>query len=300
MSGLARRHVTVALTGDGGDELFCGYRRYVAMQLEERLRGAPAGLRAAARSRAGIELLRRVRRKALANDLAHSRRFRDRSVSDLYLSRIEALGPDLKARLYEDGFATRLAGRDARRTVLRALASSDAETLAERCAHADVQTYLPDDILVKVDVASMAHGLECRAPLLDHLLAEYVAGLPFRLKMSGLRRKAVLKGAVRERLPDWVLTRRKKGFSIPLQTWFQGDMGPLLDETLLSKRAAERGYLRRERVGELLDEHARGVVNHQAPLFCLLMLELWHRIWIDPPRGRSPESPAVVEAQLGG
>ena len=154
-------------------------------------------------------------------------------------------------------------------------------------------TYLPDDILVKVDIASMAHGLECRAPLLDHVLAEYVASLPFRLKMPAGRRKAALKGAVANRLPRWVLKRRKKGFNIPLKHWFREGPGARLGETLLSQRALERGYFQRTGIERLLEEHAAGTANHQAPLFCLLMLELWHGQWVDP----MPQRAAAMKSE---
>ena len=130
----------------------------------------------------------------------------------------------------------------------------------------------------------MAHGLECRAPLLDHVLAEFVAGLPFRLKMSRLRRKLVLKRAVQGRLPQWVLDRRKKGFSVPLKSWFRGSLDSVLHDTLLSKRAVERGYFRRASVEALLDDQRRGTRDHQGALFSLLMLELWHQLWIDPTK----------------
>jgi asparagine synthase (glutamine-hydrolysing) len=291
LAGLARRHVTVALTGDGGDELFCGYRRHLAMVLEDQLRGAPAVLRSVAHSRALIAMLRRARRKAVANDLACSRAHRRLDPSHLYLARLEVLSPEMKSGLYSDAFRSQLDGRDPREVVWRAIASSDGERLAERCAHADALTYLPDDILVKVDVASMAHGLECRAPLLDHKLAEYVAGLPFELKVSRGRRKLALKEAVRGRLPAEVLSRRKKGFSVPLKSWFEGRLEPLLRDTLLSRRALGRGYFDRARVEQLIGEHAAGAAAHQAALFSLLMLELWHRQWIDPSQGSTLAAP---------
>jgi asparagine synthase (glutamine-hydrolysing) len=290
LSALARRHVTVALTGDGGDELFAGYRRYLATEREAGLRRAAAPLRALARSRVTIALLRRARRKALAKELEHDRRNLDLSEVDLYLSRVETIGPELKAALYSDGCAARARTWDARDLVRQAIARSDGETLAEKCAHADVTSYLADDILTKVDVASMAHGLECRAPLLDHVLAEFVASLPFTFKIDRGRRKAVLKDAVRGRLPRTTLERRKRGFQVPLAAWLQGSLEPLLRETLLSSRARERGYFDPPSVEALIDQHAAGQVNHQTALYCLLMHELWHRQWIDAG-AQSPTRP---------
>lgn len=284
LSRLARQHVTVALTGDGGDELFGGYRRYVATQREEWLRGTIAPLRAAARNRLVLAILRRGGRKALANELEHNRQRQALTAPDLYISRIEAASPELKSRLYSSKLRDATGASDPRDVVRQAIAASRGTTLAERCADADAATYLPDDILVKVDVASMAHGLECRAPLLDHVLAEYVAALPFHLKIDGSERKAILKRAVAGRLPAEIVARRKKGFSIPLKNWFQGRSDELLRETLLSSRARQRGYFEPTAVEALIDDHAHGRANHQAPLFSLLMLELWHTLWIDAPQ----------------
>ncbi len=261
LSGLARRHVTVALTGDGGDELFGGYRRYVATQREERIRHSSAPLRAVARSRLAIDLLRLARRKALAKELRYNRRNLDLSESDLYVSRVETIGPGLKAALYSGDFARQARDWDARDLVRQAIADSDGETLAERCVHADVTTYLPDDILTKIDVASMAHGLECRAPLLDHVLAEYVGSLPFALKIHRWHRKDILKNAVKNRLPRETLERHKKGFNVPLATWLKGSFEPLLRETLLSRRTHERGYFDPRSVEAMIDQHASGHVD---------------------------------------
>jgi asparagine synthase (glutamine-hydrolysing) len=194
---------------------------------------------------------------------------------------MEVLTPELKAALYSDPLRDLSREWDSRAIVRRAIAASDGESQSERCAHADVTTYLADDILVKVDVASMAHGLECRAPLLDHVLAEFVAGLPFRLKISGWESKAVLKGAVRRRLPRAILSRRKKGFNVPLKSWFRSDLDPFLRETLLSQRAVQRGYFNRAGVESLIDEHTQGEVDRQGPLLSLVMHELWHQLWID-------------------
>ncbi|MEZ6184314.1 MAG: asparagine synthase (glutamine-hydrolyzing) [Planctomycetota bacterium] len=285
VSKLARQHVTVALSGDGGDELFVGYRRYLGTRLEERLRAGHALPRTLARNRFLIEATRRAGFHDLCMELAHSRWNKDLPPSDLYLTRLESLGYGLKGRLYEPGAWGSLVRRDAREVVRRALAGSDGVNFTERCAHADVTTYLPDDILVKVDVASMAYSLECRSPLLDHKLAEYVGRLPFALKMRHLETKRVLKRAMRERLPRSILTRKKMGFGVPLETWFRGQLSQVLQETILSERALARGYFRPAALRQLVDEHVSGRTDWQNPLFTLLMLELWHRQYIDPPAG---------------
>src|SRR5690606_27832655 len=173
----------------------------------------------------------------------------------------EHISPALKAELYADPLLLLTRGRDARERVRLAIAASRGETFTERCAHADAVTYLPDDILVKVDVASMAQGLEARAPLLD-------------------------------RVPGEVLTREKMGFGVPLEHWFRGGFRSLLQEVLLDPRALGRGLFRPEAVERLVSDHAAGRADHQNPLFALLMLELWFRLWIDPPAGSALPAPA--------
>lgn len=294
LARLARQHVTVALTGDGGDELFAGYRRYLATERAERLRAASAPLRALAHNPLVIRLLRRLRRKALANELEHNRRNRTASPADLYVGRVEATAPAIKAALYDERLLEAARQGKARDHLRALIESSEGSTLAERCADADAATYLPDDILVKVDIASMASGLECRAPLLDHRLAEYAAGLPFDLKIAGGVRKSILKKAVVGRLPASIIERRKKGFSIPLKNWFAARSEELLRDVLLSPPARARGYVRPEAVQVLIDEHVRGSANHQAPLFCLVMLEHWHRLWIDQA---NPSQPGVERSR---
>jgi asparagine synthase (glutamine-hydrolysing) len=279
VSKLARARVTVALSGDGGDELFLGYGRYKGTALEAELENRPLA-RALGTSRAGLWALTKLGRRELANHLGHARV--NRLAGELrYLPKVEHLSTEKKRLVCTPGFLEQIApAGDAREIVLQRIRSSEGETLVERVAHADFTTYLPDDILVKVDVASMAFGLETRAPLLDHKLAELVATLPARLKMRGLETKSILKRALAPRLPREILHRRKMGFGVPLEHWFRGALSSLLEETLLARRALERGVLEERGVRQLLDEHRRGT-DWQYLLFNLLMLELWFRTWID-------------------
>jgi len=142
---------------------------------------------------------------------------------------------------------------------------------------------LPDDICVKVDIASMAHGLETRAPLLDHVLVEKIARLPFSWKMRGVTGKYVLRRALRNRLPETTLTRKKMGFGVPIEVWFKGGFSKLLEDVLLDRKARERGILDATGVRGLIDQH-KAYGGQQYPLFGLLMLELWFRQWIDSPK----------------
>jgi asparagine synthase (glutamine-hydrolysing) len=132
-----------------------------------------------------------------------------------------------------------------------------------------------------VDIASMAHGLECRQPMLDHRVVEHAARLPISEKLRGGRGKRILRAAFADRLPKEVFTRQKRGFAVPMDHWFRGELRPMLSEVLLDSRAAGRGYFRLEAVQQLLDEHDTGRFNHAQRLWSLLILELWHREWID-------------------
>jgi len=156
-----------------------------------------------------------------------------------------------------------------------------AEGLVAGANWADLHTYLPDDLMVKVDVASMAHGLETRSPLLDHVLLEWAAGIPAEVKMAGGRTKALFKRAMEPYLPREVIYRKKMGFGCPIDEWLRAELKPLAYDTLLSQPARERSLLRPDYVRRLLDEHSSGARNHHTRLWALLMLELWFRMWID-------------------
>jgi asparagine synthase (glutamine-hydrolysing) len=145
----------------------------------------------------------------------------------------------------------------------------------------DVNHYLPDDLLVKMDVATMAHSLEARSPLLDHELMEFAARLPDRMKMRGRTSKYLLKTAMRGILPDEVIDRPKMGFGVPLGDWLRTSLKPLLMDTVLSERARSRGYFQPEALKTLVDTHLQGDNRYQYVLWDLALLELWHRMFID-------------------
>jgi len=289
LSKLAREQVTVALSGDAGDELFLGYGRYLGTRIEEGVRQVPAPLRRLARNHAALGVLSQAGKPKLAGQLAHSAYNRHMSQADLYLSRLELVTPAVKEQLYTPGFRFATRGMDARELVRSAIESSQGETLVERCGHADAMTYLPDDILVKVDIASMAFALECRSPFLDHELAEFVGTLPARLKMRRLEGKRILKRAIQSQVPPSVVSRSKQGFGVPLEHWFRGGLDELLRERLLAPEARQRGLFEPSAVERLVNEHTSGEQDHRNALFPLLMLESWYSECLerDPQEGQS-------------
>jgi asparagine synthase (glutamine-hydrolysing) len=280
LAALARRHVTVALNGDGGDESFAGYRRYVAYRLMERMGHLPRSLwtlGAAVSETLGtgaqIDGARaRASRVLRAMQMEPVDRHR---VWMSYLSRGEL------DRLYTPEFADGLDTSFATSVLECAYADSDADNELERLLDTDVNTYLPGQLLVKVDIATMASSLEVRSPLLDHRLMETAASLSVADKVHGNTTKRIFKDALRAWLPDHILDRRKTGFGVPLASWFRGDLRDLPREVLLDERAVGRGIFRADALAGLIDDHLAGRQDNSHRLWTLIQLELWLRTYID-------------------
>ena len=274
---LARRHVTVALSGDGGDESFGGYRRYRFHTMEERLRGMlPLALR-----RPAFGLLGRVYPKAdWAPQVFRAKttfQALARSSVEAYFHTMSILSDEMRGRLYSNAFRAELGGYNAvevfRRHAERA-GTDDALGLAQ---YLDFKTYLVGDINTKVDRASMAHSLEVREPLMDHPLVEWLATLPSSLKLSGGEAKRLLKKAMEPHLPAEVLYRPKMGFAVPLMRWFRGPLRGRVRESLLGSALADTGYFNTRYLGELVRQHDTGMRDHSAPIWTLLMFEAFLR-----------------------
>lgn len=265
----ARRHVKVALNGDGGDETFAGYDRFRAVLISEALpppaRRAIAALGRLLPGAGGTQgALRRLRRFARKAALPLDERvFSWSGFFDL-----EAL-----RRLDSDG----LVDRDRILASYRAaLGKADGASLLSRVLYLNARTYLLDDLLPKMDRMTMAHGLEARSPLLDRDLMAYVAQLPDHFKRKGPRSKIVFKKAVEGMLPPDILRRPKHGFGVPLGQWFRGELRPMAEDTLLAAPRVGK-WMRRDGLKTLLGEHARGAADHGHKLWTLLTLELWLR-----------------------
>ena len=271
VSKLTRGHVTVALTGDGGDELFAGYERFRAAQLIGRMRILPSGLlawiaRLLARLPEGTgyyDVIKRARRFAQAAALP---------MGAAYFDLVRVLHPELLAELCPGA-------ADCQADFQRYISAEQPHQLAA-LVEANMRSYLPDDLLIKADRCSMQAALEARAPFLDHELTEFVARIPLNLKLKGGRTKHILKAAARGSLPDDIIERKKHGFGIPLGAWLRQDAGPAR-ELLLSQAARERGLLNVAVVERLLAEHESGKRDHNRALWALLTLESWHQQFID-------------------
>ena len=282
----ARQVVKVALNGDGGDEAFLGYDRYLAVALSGWYDWIPTAVRRAAARGVGLlpggspkSALYRARRFAEALALEPRRR---------YARWLTLLTAQQKEELYTDDFLAQVGGADPLDLLEAAYDASDAACFLEAAVHSDVQLYLPDDLLVKMDIASMAHSLEVRSPFLDHRVMEFAASLPRSLKLKGCTQKFLLKKVLRGVLPDAVLRRPKMGFGVPIDHWLRGDLREMAYDVLLDERARQRGYFRPQTVRRYLDEHVQRRAHHHFRLWGLLVLELWHRMFIDQPPSLEP------------
>ncbi|MBV8857730.1 MAG: asparagine synthase (glutamine-hydrolyzing) [Acidobacteria bacterium] len=276
-----RRHVTVALNGDGGDECFAGYERHAAMLLAERYRRLPEVLRERVIRQVVGALPSSGQRAGRVGRLQRFLSAASLPPVERYLSWVSVLGPAAKAELYTDEFRRETAGLEARRWLAPWFAQANGAGVVDAALLTDTMTYLPNDLLVKVDIATMAVSLEARSPFLDQHVIEFAASLPAGLKLRGLTTKYLLKRALKKLLPAENLTRPKMGFGVPIGHWFRGRMQPFLREQLLSERLARRGLLRPAAVRRMVDEHTRGERDHAHQLWTLLMLELWFQRFID-------------------
>ncbi len=285
---LARKHVTVALSGDGGDESFGGYRRYRLHLLEERLRGAlPQTVRAPL-----FGLLGRVYPKAdwAPRVLRAKTTFEGmaRNSVEAYFHSMSVLREPLRSQMFSDGFRRQLAGYRAQDVFDRHAERADTDDPLALIQYLDLKTYLVGDINTKVDRASMAHSLEVREPLMDHELVEWLATLPSSLKVRGQEGKYLLKKAMEPALPNDVLYRPKMGFAVPLARWFRGPLRERVRAAVLGPRLAATGWFDRRALEQLLASHQSGARDHSAPLWSLLMFEAFLRRVVDA-EGVAPE-----------
>jgi asparagine synthase (glutamine-hydrolysing) len=280
LSELTSQHVTVALSGDGGDELFGGYERYRALLLSQRLqRYVPlqwiqqSGLLGwLPDSNARQSLFRRVRRFCEALGQPPVER---------YMNWIQAFGERQRLELYHESFIEQLPDRNPISFMRNAWSNAGKRDLLSCASTSDLQTYMPCDLMTKVDIASMAHSLEVRCPMLDYRLVEWAAALPSSLKLRGKQGKYLLRHAFYDLLPREIWHRPKMGFGVPIAKWFRTSLRDRTYDALLSPEARCHTIFRPEVIRKLVDEHMSGKTNHCYRLWNLLMLELWMRRFAD-------------------
>jgi len=276
-----RRHVTVALNGDGGDEGFAGYERYVAMSLAERYNKFPALLRSSVIDQAIKMLPTSETRRSRVRDAKRFFQAAALARVDRYMRWISVFDSDAKSELYSDGFRHETRFTHSSALLEPWFAQANGAGVVDAALLADTMTYLPNDLLVKVDIASMAVSLEARSPFLDHKVLEFAASLPEKLKLRRLTTKYLLKRVLRKLLPSENLERRKMGFGVPIGHWFRGKLEPFLRETILSDKALKRGLFKPEVVKRLVELHVRSERDYSHQLWTLLMRELWFQRFIE-------------------
>ena len=282
LARLAKEHITVALNGDGGDESFGGYDRYVASVMAGIYDGIPEKIKHA------FGWLRPVLLKIIRSQ--NLGRFFD-ALSDQpirrYVRWVCHFDPFLHEHLLTDEFLKNSIQSDPINYFEQFYKHSDAREFVERIMDIDVNTYLPDDLLVKVDIATMASGLEGRSPFLDHKLMEFCSGLPGHFKVRGLQKKYILKKATQLLLPHEIINRPKMGFGVPIERWFREDLKEMAFDILLSERSLKRGYFQVKTIRRILEEHVSGIRAWHYQIWNLLMLELWYRMFIDGDAGET-------------
>ncbi len=277
-----RKHVTVALNGDGGDETFGGYTRYRAMKAS-RIASLPFRLIGSRATRAIARLLPHIETNASGNFSQYLYRF----ISGLgepaalrNLSWNTVFSQDLKAELYAASFTGSLSA-DPREYQTSVFENAPADSIIDRTLYTDFHTYLPEGLLVKMDIASMANSLETRSPFLDHKVVEFAASLPDSWKLKGSATKHILKETFRSTLPEEIMSRGKMGFGIPAGQWFRTSWKEYFKETVLSPKALSRGYFDKGALEHIFNEHLQQKRDHANRLWALLMLEAWHQAYID-------------------
>ena len=276
VSEIARRHVTVVLSGDGGDELFGGYDRYLPHPRVEQFDRLPIpGLR---RLASGIWPLlpHGMQGKNFLRHVALDTEGR-------FIDSVALFTADQRAALYTPGLRASLRATSAETALGHHFSRFSALPPHSRMMRFDFETYLPEDVLTKVDRMSMAHSIETRVPLLDNEVIDFAATLPAHYKIWNGRRKHVLKEAVKGLLPAGILDRKKQGFGVPLDVWFRGGLTDMFNDVLGSARTRQRGFFEPAFVARLVQDHLAGRRDHTLRLWQLLVFELWQRHYVDAP-----------------
>jgi len=279
---MTKDFVKVVLTGDAGDENFAGYPRYLRSQwiawftkLPEKVRRdwMPAFLRRFSSLHWREKTLNRLAdfMELLSHDQARN-----------YAEQIKIFNAKEKNDIYTKQMAHDVAKVDSLDFLSEKYEEIETDDLLDKLLYLDINSYLPEDLLVKMDIATMANSLEARVPFLDHKLMEFVAGIPSHFKLKGSISKFILKKTFSDFLPEAVLKRKKMGFGVPISRWIKNELRDYVYEVLLDRKTLNRGYFKKEGIERLLEEHIASRYDHSAKIWALLFLEIWFRIFMDP------------------
>jgi len=280
VSKMTRDFVTVALNGDGGDENFAGYGRYSVQKFGlwyDKIMPLHKYL---------VLPISKFLAKNIQNTFFDRAYLFAKTLSEKYnyryLNYIRYFSNKLKDKIYTDNFKQKVIGLDSCDIVAKKFNEAGTKNKMDQCLFADFTTYLPNDLMVKVDIDSMTVALEGRSPFLDHEMLELTAQIPFDLKLKGLNnKKYILKEALRGLVPDSVMFRPKMGFGVPIDTWFRGELKDFAYNTLLSEKAISRGVFKKEALKAILDEHNNTQISHAYRIWALITLELWFQQYFD-------------------
>lgn len=276
VSRLARQHVKMVLTGEGGDELFAGYARYVGENLSPFFNVMPQSVKSLAVNLS--QHLPGLRRQKLAlYALSHPDEVKRLT------NWFPLLNPDAKALLLSDTVKSRIDEADAYYIFAQQLSKTDAQDVLSRMLYVDTKLWLPDDLLARGDKTSMANSLEARIPILDHHLVEFAARVPSKYKVNGLQRKYLLRKFSSKLLPEAIINRKKQGFPMPVSLWFRETAQEFVHDTLSVSRIQQRGLYEPQSVIQLLKEHDSGFADHGTIIWSLMNIELWYQQFIDEP-----------------
>ena len=280
VSKLAARHVKVVLTGEGSDELLAGYDKYRKTVYNLALGRAYHKAAPGALKRAIIRTIERMDGSSVARQKL-SRTFLCLSpeIENIYFDNFSVFSRAMQEQLFTSETRERMGMRDPYAASINHIGASDAEATIDQLLAADMKTYL-HELLMKQDQMSMAASIESRVPFLDHKLVEFAARLPVNMKLRGLTTKHILRRAMRDQLPEEILTRKKMGFPVPIGAWLRGKFSHVVDEYVLNERAQERGIFNPVFVRHLVARHAAGE-NHSERLWALVNFEIWQRRFID-------------------
>lgn len=279
VSELARTKVKVCLSGDGGDEVFAGYYRYIGNRAAEFFSGIPHSLIESIKS-----IIEKIPEKADVNFIQKLKRFiryLHLSPQERYINLVMIFDRDMKYSLITRQFQDELEKANPLSEFLGFFESHNAYCFLDKVLYTDVKTYLPGDLLNKVDITSMANSLEVRVPFLDHRLIEFMARVPADLKVRGFNTKYILKQTMKGILPRRIIHRKKHGFGVPIGRWFREQLGPYVRDVLLDTRTLKRGYFNQRYVQWMINQHLSGRRDFSHNLWLLLVFELWCRMYVD-------------------